>query len=180
MNKADRVDAFINSLQALPDLENVFNPWKDTDPVHDNPVLDAPAIRRENLRRYLLPRVGQARWLLVAEAPGYNGCKFSGIAMTSERQLLTIPDRIGLAPECRVSTVISGNNPQGRTERTASIVFSGQRRNGKHAAQIFYSYRSCLQSLSLKQSYNAKTLRGEGAKKDSLRSINLCGSAPLR
>ena len=44
---------------------------------------EAPAIRREQLRRYLDERIGHARLLLVAEAAGYQGAKFSGIAMTS-------------------------------------------------------------------------------------------------
>lgn len=41
-------------------------------------------IRHENLRKYLLMREN-ANYILIAEAPGYQGCHFSGIPMTSER-----------------------------------------------------------------------------------------------
>jgi uracil-DNA glycosylase len=45
----------------------------------------APCLR-DRLERYLDERVS-ARWLLVAEAPGYRGARVSGIPLTSERQL---------------------------------------------------------------------------------------------
>jgi hypothetical protein len=43
-------------------------------------------LRRERLRRYLDDR-RRASIVLVGEAAGYNGARFSGIAFTSERQL---------------------------------------------------------------------------------------------
>jgi hypothetical protein len=45
----------------------------------------APVLR-ERLARYLDDRAG-ARWLVVAEAPGYRGARVSGLPLTSERQL---------------------------------------------------------------------------------------------
>jgi hypothetical protein len=42
--------------------------------------------RRRNLEAYLA-LVGMPRWLLIGEALGYRGGRFSGIAFTSERQL---------------------------------------------------------------------------------------------
>ncbi|HVT60129.1 MAG TPA: uracil-DNA glycosylase family protein [Thermoanaerobaculia bacterium] len=42
--------------------------------------------RRGNLAAYL-ERVGAPRWILVGEALGFRGGRFSGIAFTSERQL---------------------------------------------------------------------------------------------
>jgi hypothetical protein len=64
----------------------LFNLYKDRDPQVDLP--EAPAIRRANLRSYLnaydeLPDV-----FLLAEAPGPWGCRFSGVPITSEAQLL--------------------------------------------------------------------------------------------
>jgi hypothetical protein len=85
MTKNDPIDRFLAELAAFH-RPRVFNPWSDYDRQNDFGP-EAPAIRRENLRRYLGERVGHARLLLVAEAAGYQGCKFSGIAMTSERQL---------------------------------------------------------------------------------------------
>ena len=53
------------------------------------PGLDRPggaAVRAENLLAFLRARPAPAL-LLVGEAPGYRGCRFSGIPFTSERSL---------------------------------------------------------------------------------------------
>jgi uracil-DNA glycosylase len=49
--------------------------------------LDGPAIRRRNLRRYLC-EFADASYLLVGEAAGYAGCRFSGIPFTGEAQIV--------------------------------------------------------------------------------------------
>src|SRR5690606_10917057 len=48
----------------------------------------APAIRRDNLRSYLAAYESMPDILLVCEAPGPWGCRFSGVPITSESQLL--------------------------------------------------------------------------------------------
>ena len=63
----------------------VFNPYRDRDPALD--CLDAPAMRRANLRRYL-DIFADAAYVLMGEAAGYAGCRFSGIPFTGEVQLL--------------------------------------------------------------------------------------------
>jgi hypothetical protein len=83
----DGVSYFITTLQDTKPLPDVFNPWRDVDTVNDAST-DAPWIRSKNLTMYLQSRTGRARLLLVGEAPGYQGCHFSGIAMTSERIIL--------------------------------------------------------------------------------------------
>ena len=45
-------------------------------------------MRRDNLVAYLLPRLGRAKVFVVAEAVGYQGGRFTGIAITCERMLL--------------------------------------------------------------------------------------------
>lgn len=122
MKANERIDRFIGELTAFS-RPHVFNPWGQVDAKNDVGH-DAPAIRRENLRRYLSERVGRAQLLLVAEAAGYQGCKFSGIAMTSERQLAASP-RTGSAffeGEKRRTSRDSVER-DGFTEPTATIVW---------------------------------------------------------
>jgi uracil-DNA glycosylase len=72
-------------LQALTNFRtrNVFNPWRQRDRLDCDP--DAPARR---LRRLALHFECQPKLLLIGEASGYQGCRFSGIPFTSERLLL--------------------------------------------------------------------------------------------
>jgi uracil-DNA glycosylase len=63
---------------------NVFNPWRDHDPDTDiHP--DAPRQRLQRLQDHL--HAG-AKYLLIGEAAGYQGCKVTGIPFTSERLVL--------------------------------------------------------------------------------------------
>ncbi|HEY0512291.1 MAG TPA: uracil-DNA glycosylase [Thermoanaerobaculia bacterium] len=66
------------------DAPGVINPYRDAFPELDGPA--AARRRRENLEAYL-DRVGTPRLILVGEALGYRGGRFSGVAFTSERQL---------------------------------------------------------------------------------------------
>ena len=68
---------------------DVFNPWRDHDAATDL-VADAPARRAARLCTHLS---GRAQFVLIGEAAGYQGCKVSGMAFTSERLILegTIP-----------------------------------------------------------------------------------------
>jgi len=63
---------------------DVCNPYSDEDPALDQP--GAARQRRRNLEAYL-ERVGTPRLILLGEAIGFRGGRFSGIAFTSERQL---------------------------------------------------------------------------------------------
>jgi hypothetical protein len=62
----------------------VANPYRDEAAGLDRP--GAAWRRRRNLESYLAA-VGPPRLLLIGEAIGYRGGRFSGIAFTSERQL---------------------------------------------------------------------------------------------
>lgn len=92
MTFEENVEEFIHTLQGFTKMDNVFNPWQDYDKAHD---LDneSPEKRRENLSKYIKERK-DAKYILIAEAPGYQGCHFSGIPMTSER--LILQDKYGL------------------------------------------------------------------------------------
>jgi uracil-DNA glycosylase len=77
----------------------LFNPW--TDRCRHETRSNAAAQRVQRLRQHL---ECDARLILIGEAPGYQGCRYSGVAFTSERLLLNgaIP-RIP-APDGRLST----------------------------------------------------------------------------
>ena len=62
----------------------LFNPWRQTC-VHDTPD-NGPEARTERLAAHL--DCPHPRALLIGEAPGYQGCRYSGVAFTSERLLL--------------------------------------------------------------------------------------------
>jgi len=66
------------------DAPGVVNPYREAVPELDGPA--AARRRRENLETYM-ERVGVPRVVLLGEALGFRGGRFSGIAFTSERQL---------------------------------------------------------------------------------------------
>lgn len=123
--EVDSALRFLYLLRSLPPRPDVFNPWRDYDPVNDG-RLDAAAVRAVQLSAYLAVRCGRAKLVLVAEAPGYQGAKHSGIAMTSERILL------GRLPEVPASVAFGvpglqtsqpDIHPNGRAEPTATIAW---------------------------------------------------------
>jgi hypothetical protein len=140
---ANDLDKFVTAVAAgalIPDPGTMFNPWGDHDLVHDQSP-EAPQIRADHLLRYLAARLGRARVLLIAEAPSYSGAKFSGMAMTSERDVLArcagghgddyFDDCFG---DCfgggfrRTSRELPQlKNRDGMLERTASIVWGAMR-----------------------------------------------------
>ena len=65
--------------------ENVFNPFGEVNLDYDRP--DAADRRRANMRAYL-DLFRDAAYVAVAEAPGYNGARFSGVWFTAERLLV--------------------------------------------------------------------------------------------
>jgi len=70
-------------VETLPSgMTGLFNPWRDRCP-HDA-VGNGPA---EKLGRLALHLDCDPSFILAGEAPGYQGCRYSGIAFTSERLL---------------------------------------------------------------------------------------------
>jgi hypothetical protein len=97
MQKNTLVSSLVESLPS--GIPGLFNPWRDHCP-HDN-FGNGPEAKLERLARHLQCN---AAYILVGEAPGYQGCRYSGIAFTSERLLMegAIP-RIPALPR-RLST----------------------------------------------------------------------------
>lgn len=120
-------EAFVAALSGYR-AEAVFNPWGESDRLHDLNGRGAQ-IRRRQLLHYLQERIGVADTLLLAEAIGYQGGHFSGIPMTSERLLLGGLLHKGLSADM----VLRHLRPQrtsrpelrtgGFTEPTATIVW---------------------------------------------------------
>jgi uracil-DNA glycosylase len=77
------IDALLDDLSQAA-IGATFNQFRDAGP---DDLPDAPALRLANLRHYLDERVA-ADVIAVGEAAGYQGMRWSGIAFTSEFDLL--------------------------------------------------------------------------------------------
>lgn len=80
------IDTLFSQLKNTPEGP-FFNPWFESDSYHDLSE-NGPEIRKKQLKTYLEERLNTAKYLFIAEALGYQGGHFTGIAMTSERILL--------------------------------------------------------------------------------------------
>lgn len=115
------INTFINKLQSYQG-KDVFNPWRDFDP--DTEIApEAPALRCANLRRYLELRQ-QAHYLFIAEALGYQGGHFSGVAITSERILL------GQHKDVRPESVLGQWQYERTSKPTSELLNATQRAKG--------------------------------------------------
>ena len=124
---------FIEALQTYSSSEDVFNPWRDYDELYDISP-DAPAIRLKQAEQFLESRVPNAKYLLIAEAVGYQGARFTGVPLISERILLgnhkSIKPGEILKNICGMRTSNPNNNQLkssqkllGFTEPTATIIW---------------------------------------------------------
>ena len=77
------VDALVGALESYQ-APNVFNPWAE------QCACDALSAACQGRQQRLAAHLGQKeiRAILVGEAAGYQGCRYSGITFTSERLLL--------------------------------------------------------------------------------------------
>jgi hypothetical protein len=90
----DQLKAFIEGLAERKPGRCVFNQYS-----YENP---GNTVRRENLLLYLRQMTElNPKMLLVGEAPGYRGCRLTGVPFTSEYILLNGVDRFGLFGESR-------------------------------------------------------------------------------
>lgn len=76
-----RINIFIKSLCDAEEIPNVFNQYSNKYSVN--------AIRRNNLQIYLKQMsLIKPKVMLVGEAPGFHGCRFTGVPFTSEDILI--------------------------------------------------------------------------------------------
>jgi uracil-DNA glycosylase len=88
------ITAFIASLAEIPSTETAFNPW--------NAETDPDAIRQTNLSLYLNELLSRrTTMLLLGEAPGYQGCRLTGLPFTSEHILMHGVPSLGMFGEDR-------------------------------------------------------------------------------
>jgi uracil-DNA glycosylase len=104
-----------------PQDETLFNPYRDNNPAQDLP--NGAQIRRHNLHNYLASFQAPPRVLIIGEAPGWRGCRFSGVPFTSEYLLVR--------GELPFSGRQSSRRASPHTEATATIFWETLR--GHHA-----------------------------------------------
>jgi hypothetical protein len=71
----------------VPSAETLFNQYKDTNSEFDKP--NAADIRKVNLHKYIESQKWCSTYIIVGEAPGPKGYRFSGVPFTSEIQLIS-------------------------------------------------------------------------------------------
>ncbi len=104
-----------------PAPSGVFHPYLDCDLALER--ADGPSRRLGNLREYLRAHES-ARYVLLGEAAGYNGCRFSGIPFTGE-DLLIGETPLPWTAGCRLRRSSLGETL--KKERSATIVWQGIR-----------------------------------------------------
>ncbi|MDA0684518.1 MAG: uracil-DNA glycosylase [Bacteroidetes bacterium] len=70
----------------MPSKADLFNMYSSRNPDIDR--VDAVQARRANLKRYIVERKKMPSLFILAEAPGPWGCRFTGVPITSEEQLI--------------------------------------------------------------------------------------------
>ncbi len=121
----------MDGLERLFDLltayrsERAFNQYRDVRRGLDRPA--GAVVRRANLRRYL-ETFAAAQFVLVGEAAGYAGCRFSGIPFTCEAQLVG-PGRLAWVAGPGLARSSAADVPW--VERSARMVWEalGERRD---------------------------------------------------
>jgi hypothetical protein len=120
-----RLDRLIELLVAYQPSQGVFNQYRDAHPDLDR--ADGASLRVQNLRCYL-DSFADARFILVGEAAGYAGCRFSGVPFTCEAQLVGPQS---LSWTCDRALGRSSTAPGPWVERSATMVWEvlGERRD---------------------------------------------------
>ena len=132
------ISSFIKSLSSYKG-RNTFNPWHDYDELSDIGH-EAPQIRRAQLRHYLNLRLAKVKYVVIAEAAGYQGGHFTGIAITCERMLLGLHKTIGAQSIIGV--------PGKRTSRpdSPSLTSTAQRRGGMNEPTDTYIWGAIVEN----------------------------------
>jgi hypothetical protein len=110
------VKAFIKLLEAIS-LPDVFNPYRDTCPIHDK--TSGAQIRVRNLRKFLDASLHlRVDTIWMGRDLGYRGGRRTGIALTDEAHLPVVTVRF---PGCQLEKATRGEVV---AERTATEIWS--------------------------------------------------------
>lgn len=110
------ISEFVEQLASMEVTPNVFNQYSYDFPEN--------SIRRDNLLLYLnqmdqlKPKI-----LLVGEAPGYRGCRLTGVPFTSEHLLMNNMDGLKLFGSANCYKLAAENSKLSK-EATATIIWS--------------------------------------------------------
>lgn len=139
-----QITQFVSNLKSYTSPD-VYNPWRDFDGKFDIGE-KAPLIRCNQLEKYLELRLHEAKYIFVAEALGYQGGHFSGIAMTSERILLgyhpivcssvVIGCQGQRTSNCGHINIKKSRKEKGYNEPTATIVWQSILENCKSPLEV--------------------------------------------
>jgi uracil-DNA glycosylase len=117
--------AFIEDV-AERSFGEAFCMFREADPALEHPA--GPERRRVNATAYL-NRAGRAPLLLVGEAMGYAGGRFSGLAFTAERTLA------GWGPPYEATSL----RPEGWAEQSGTIVHGALEQLGLSAGTVLWN-----------------------------------------
>lgn len=113
-----QIDTFIENLATAPTAPDATNEYAHTDDPNNT-------IRRDNLRRYLNHMAGRSpRAMIVMEAPGYRGCRLTGVPVTSRKVLLEgVPELAIFGTEQGYQNVDDAGFERIYGEQSATIVW---------------------------------------------------------
>lgn len=108
------IDGIIEKLTKLESTDRFFNLYTERQAARGS-------IRQKNLARYLA-QMGtlSTDTLLLAEAPGYRGCRYTGIPVTSERIMASKLENWDLFGE---GYAMTSDLAEGMSEMTATILW---------------------------------------------------------
>lgn len=129
-NTEKKINEFIASVSACGHI-NMHNPWLDRCATELHP--DGPESRKARLKQHL--STPNPKLLIIGEAPGYQGCRYTGLAFTSERLLMegAIPRMEGLDRE----RITSRNRPW--SEPSATIVWGALHEHGLAEETVLFN-----------------------------------------
>ena len=155
MTLTNQITKIVADLAALRASDDLFNPYRP----EDDP---AAGIRRDNLTRHLTAMLTRGTpYLMVAEAPGYRGCRWTGIPVMSERIMLQGIEKWGLLGEGYEAT---SDVPNGVAEATPTILWGAAVKYLEHPPMVWEcgSAASTQTRQSRKQPHTARCRTSNG------------------